>query len=86
MVHGSDDRLAPVTIGRYLGTVIPGAQYHEIEGASHMLPITHSERLIDLMDNAWSLTQDGAEPSVKEDVEGADSYLACRPAVAIVYQ
>jgi pimeloyl-ACP methyl ester carboxylesterase len=45
ILHGDDDRLAPIGIGRYLAEKIPGAEYSEIAGASHMLPITHAELL-----------------------------------------
>ncbi len=40
ILHGADDQLAPVTIGRYLSLIIPGAAYTEVEGGSHMLPVT----------------------------------------------
>ncbi|MFK7915558.1 MAG: alpha/beta fold hydrolase [Pseudomonadales bacterium] len=45
IVHGDDDRLAPVAIGRYLAEVIPDARYQELAGVSHMLPVTHAEQL-----------------------------------------
>lgn len=41
ILHGDDDRLAPVSIGRYLAEKIPGATYHEVAGGSHMLPVIH---------------------------------------------
>ena len=40
ILHGDDDRLAPVGIGRYLAERIPGATYREVPGGSHMLPVT----------------------------------------------
>jgi pimeloyl-ACP methyl ester carboxylesterase len=49
VMHGDDDRLAPVAIGRYLAERIPGAAYQELEGASHMLPVTHAEALADAL-------------------------------------
>ncbi|MGI9325746.1 MAG: alpha/beta fold hydrolase [Pseudomonadales bacterium] len=45
IVHGEDDQLAPVAIGRYLAKAIPAAVYEEMPGASHMLPITHASQL-----------------------------------------
>ncbi len=45
ILHGDDDRLAPVAIARYLHTQIPNSTLHEIEGGSHMLPVTHAGEL-----------------------------------------
>ncbi len=45
LVHGDDDRLAPVAIARYLHTQIPNSTLYEIEGGSHMLPVTHASEL-----------------------------------------
>lgn len=42
LLHGDDDRLAPIAISRYLAGVIPGATLVEYPGASHMLPVTHA--------------------------------------------
>ena len=41
LLHGDDDRLAPVAIARYLHTQIPNSTLHEIAGGSHMLLVTH---------------------------------------------
>ena len=50
LLHGDDDRLAPVAISRYLVTVIPGAELRETPGASHMLPITHADEMAEDID------------------------------------
>jgi pimeloyl-ACP methyl ester carboxylesterase len=47
ILHGDDDRLAPIAIGRYLHSVIPGSELVEIAGGSHMIPITHASELAD---------------------------------------
>jgi len=47
LIHGDDDRLAPIAIARYLATTIPGATLEEFPGGSHMLPVTHSAELAD---------------------------------------
>ena len=47
ILHGDDDWAAPVEIGRYLHTVIPRSELIEIEGGSHMLPVTHAAELAD---------------------------------------
>lgn len=49
LIHGDDDRLAPVTISQYLVGVIPNAEAMFIEGGSHMLPVTHPELLADVI-------------------------------------
>ncbi len=51
ILHGDDDRLAPVGIGRYLATQIPGARLREYPGGSHMLPVTHAEALADAIED-----------------------------------
>jgi pimeloyl-ACP methyl ester carboxylesterase len=45
VVHGDDDRLAPIAIGRELARRAPSAELIEVPGASHMLPVTHAELL-----------------------------------------
>lgn len=45
LLHGDDDRLAPVEIARYLGSQIDGAQVIIYPGASHMLPVTHANEI-----------------------------------------
>ncbi len=47
LIHGDDDRLAPVAIAEYLSGVIPGAKKQIIPGGSHMLPVLHAEDLAD---------------------------------------
>ena len=47
ILHGDDDRAAPVEIGRYLHTVIPRSELIEIEGGSHMLPVTNAPAIAD---------------------------------------
>jgi pimeloyl-ACP methyl ester carboxylesterase len=47
ILHGDDDRLAPVAIGRYLDTVIPDSRLIETPGGSHMIPVTHADPLAD---------------------------------------
>jgi pimeloyl-ACP methyl ester carboxylesterase len=47
ILHGDDDRLAPIAIGRYLHSIIPASELVEISGGSHMLPVTHAAELAD---------------------------------------
>jgi pimeloyl-ACP methyl ester carboxylesterase len=47
IVHGDDDRLAPVAIGEWLHRHAPGSRLEVVEGGSHMLPITHAAFLAD---------------------------------------
>lgn len=49
LVHGDDDRLAPVAVAHYLVSAIPGAEAIFVEGGSHMLPITHAPLLADMI-------------------------------------
>jgi pimeloyl-ACP methyl ester carboxylesterase len=47
VLHGDDDRLAPVSIGRELARRAPNARLEVVPGGSHMLPVTHAEWLAD---------------------------------------
>ncbi len=45
LIHGDDDRLAPLAIGEYLHGRAPSSELVVVKNGSHMLPITHSEQL-----------------------------------------
>jgi pimeloyl-ACP methyl ester carboxylesterase len=47
VIHGDDDRLVPIAVGRALARDNPRAELMEIPGGSHMLPITHAAQLAD---------------------------------------
>jgi pimeloyl-ACP methyl ester carboxylesterase len=47
LIHGDDDRLAPLAIGEYVHGKIPGSRLEVVASGSHMLPITHSDQLAD---------------------------------------
>jgi pimeloyl-ACP methyl ester carboxylesterase len=50
LLHGDDDRLAPIGISRYLVTQIPGAELIETPGGSHMLPVLQAPALADAIE------------------------------------
>lgn len=47
VVHGGDDRLVPIAVGRTLAQHNPHAELLEIAHGSHMLPVTHAALLAD---------------------------------------
>jgi pimeloyl-ACP methyl ester carboxylesterase len=47
VVHGDDDRLAPLAIGEWLARHAQDGRIEIVKGGSHMLPITHAEWLAD---------------------------------------
>lgn len=47
LIHGDDDRLAPLAIGEWLHAHAPGSELVVIEDGSHMLPVTHTRELAD---------------------------------------
>ncbi|MCP5056525.1 MAG: alpha/beta hydrolase [bacterium] len=47
LLHGDDDRLAPLAIPQYLAGVIPGAELKVYPGGSHMLPVLQGEAIAD---------------------------------------
>lgn len=49
LVHGSSDKLAPVTAARWLAQAVPGAALHEIEGAGHAPFLSHPRQVSDII-------------------------------------
>jgi pimeloyl-ACP methyl ester carboxylesterase len=47
ILHGDDDNLAPIGIGRWLAGHAKNARLQVIKGGSHMIPITHVTELAD---------------------------------------
>lgn len=45
VLHGSKDSLLPVSEGRKLAEALPHAEFRVVEGAGHMLPLTHGEEV-----------------------------------------
>ena len=45
-VHGTADAAVPVEHARFLADRVPNAQMHLIEGADHMMPISHQEEVV----------------------------------------
>jgi pimeloyl-ACP methyl ester carboxylesterase len=50
IVHGSDDALTPFSIGEALHHAIPNSALEAVVGGSHMLPVTHTRRVADMID------------------------------------
>ncbi len=69
LLHGDDDRLAPIEISRYLVTLIPGAQLGETPGGSHMLPVTHAPEMADQI-AAFAPLPAEDEAAAEEEPEG----------------
>lgn len=57
VVHGDDDRLAPVEIGRELARRAANGRLVEVPGGSHMLPITHADLLAREIDGCCAPAQ-----------------------------
>ena len=70
ILHGDDDRSAPVEIGRYLDTVIPGSALVELEGGSHMLPVTHAAWIANRIAAFVKAPADGVALSVVREARG----------------
>lgn len=47
VIHGDDDRLVSIDVGRTLHELAPRSELLVVEDGSHMLPITHAELLAD---------------------------------------
>jgi len=46
IVHGTKDNILPIDLtGRPFGTLVPNAEYHEIDGAPHGMLWTHAEEV-----------------------------------------
>jgi pimeloyl-ACP methyl ester carboxylesterase len=47
LLHGDDDRLAPLALGQWIESHARNADLEVIPGGSHMLPITHTDLVAD---------------------------------------
>jgi pimeloyl-ACP methyl ester carboxylesterase len=47
VLHGSHDSLFPVSVAEDLASRLPGAKLHIVEGAGHVLPLTHGQHVVD---------------------------------------
>lgn len=47
LLHGDDDRLAPLALGQWIESHARNADLEVVQGGSHMLPITHTELVAD---------------------------------------
>ncbi|MBW2413225.1 MAG: alpha/beta hydrolase [Deltaproteobacteria bacterium] len=47
LIHGDDDRLAPLAIGEWIDRHAKRSELVVVEGGSHMLPITHTDMMAD---------------------------------------
>ena len=45
-IHGTADAAVPVEHARFLADRAPGVQMHLIEGADHMMPVSHQEEVV----------------------------------------
>jgi pimeloyl-ACP methyl ester carboxylesterase len=62
VLHRSDDRLAPVGWGRYLGEHIPGARYVELRGRDHLVMVRDQEELLDEVEEFLTGSRREREP------------------------
>ncbi len=69
ILHGDQDRLVPIAVGRTLANNNPNAELVEIAGGSHMLPITHAALLADRI-ASFSAPPPPAEPVAPLEPEG----------------
>ena len=45
-IHGTADGAVPVEHARFLADSVPNAQVHLIDGADHMMPVSHQEEVV----------------------------------------
>jgi pimeloyl-ACP methyl ester carboxylesterase len=69
VIHGDDDRLVPVAVGRALADNNSRAELVEVAGGSHMLPVTHAALLADRI-ALFSAPPPAEEPVMLPGAEG----------------
>ncbi len=52
LIHGTGDKLAPLSAARWLADAVPGARLHEIQGAGHAPFLSHPEQVSELIARA----------------------------------
>ncbi len=48
-IHGTADAAVPVEHARFLADSVPNAQVHLIDGADHMMPVSHQEEVVQVI-------------------------------------
>jgi non-heme chloroperoxidase len=69
IIHGADDRLVPIAVGRALVNNNSRAELAEVAGGSHMLPVTHAQLLADRI-ALFSAPPPAADPVMLPGAEG----------------
>ena len=49
VMHGTEDKITPLDLGRQLAASIPGAQFYPFEGRCHMCTMTATEEFCDVL-------------------------------------
>ena len=62
VLHRTDDRLVPVSHGRYLGRHIPGAKYVELPGPDHLFCVGDTDALLSEIQEFLTGVRPGPEP------------------------
>ena len=52
LIHGTGDKLAPLSAARWLADAVAGARLHEIAGAAHAPFLSHTRQVADLIASA----------------------------------
>lgn len=68
-IHGMADAAVPVEHARFLADRVPEAQLHIIEGADHLMPVSHQEEVVRVVSEFIDRLDDQGAPSPEEDGE-----------------
>lgn len=58
IVQCSDDDIAPVSVGEYVASQLPNAEYRLLQASGHLPHVTHSEDVIRLLEEFLTSTSD----------------------------
>lgn len=74
VIHGDQDRLAPIEIGRALARNNSSAELVEVRGGSHMLPVTHAALLADRIASFSTPPAAPAEPDAAAPEDSPETW------------
>ena len=70
ILHGTDDALFPIQVARDLAARLPNAHLRVVEGAGHVLPLTHGEVVVEAVEELLERAQ---EPKDRRQTVGGDA-------------
>jgi pimeloyl-ACP methyl ester carboxylesterase len=70
VLHGTDDALFPRQVGEDLARLLPRGRLRIVEGAGHVLPLTHGDAVVAAVEEMLGRSQETGDRRQESDFEG----------------